>query len=79
MMELERDTERSRQKQGRPRQVVPTRLVRITLSLRPGQDADLLAFFERLPAGQRAQAVKRALRRSGIGWMPDSGEVPRSL
>lgn len=79
MMELERDTERSRQKPGRPRQVVPTCLVRITLSLRPGQDADLLAFFERLPAGQRAQAVKRALRRSGTGWMSDSGEVPRSL
>ena len=41
---------------GRPPLDVPARLIRITLSLRPGEDDDLLAFF-----------VPVAGRRSGAG------------
>jgi hypothetical protein len=52
---------------GRPLLAIPTRLVRITLSLRPGEDDDLLAFFSRLPPGGRAQAVVTALRQGGMG------------
>jgi hypothetical protein len=43
------------------------RLIRITLSLRPGEDDDLLAFFETIPAGGRARAVMTALRQGGVG------------
>lgn len=52
---------------GRPPLDVPARLIRITLSLRPGEDDDLLAFFDRLPAGGRARAVVTALRQGGVG------------
>lgn len=53
---------------GRPPLAVPARLIRITLSLRPGEDDDLLVFFDELPAGSRAQAVVTALRQgSGVG------------
>ncbi len=53
---------------GRPPLDVPARLIRITLSLRPGEDDDLLAFFDQLPAGSRARAVVTALRQgSGMG------------
>jgi hypothetical protein len=51
---------------GRPPLDVPARLIRITLSLRPGEDDDLLAFFDRLPAGGRARAVVTALRQGGV-------------
>jgi hypothetical protein len=52
---------------GRPPLAVPARLIRITLSLRPGEDDDLLAFFDRLSAGGRARAVVTALRQGGVG------------
>lgn len=52
---------------GRPSLDVPARLVRITLSLRPGEDDDLLAFFDGLPIGSRARAVVTALRQGGVG------------
>jgi hypothetical protein len=52
---------------GRPPLDVPARLIRITLSLRPGEDDDLLVFFDRLPAGGRARAVVTALRQGGVG------------
>ena len=51
---------------GRPSLAVPARLIRITLSLRPGEDDDLLAFFDGLPAGSRARTVVTALRQGGV-------------
>jgi hypothetical protein len=51
---------------GRPPLAVPARLIRITLSLRPGEDDDLLVFFDELPAGSRARAVVTALRQGGV-------------
>jgi hypothetical protein len=52
---------------GRPPLAAPARLFRLTLSLRPGEDDDLIAFFEELPAGSRARAVVTALRQGGVG------------
>ncbi len=53
-------------RRGRP--VLPGRLVEIHihLRLRAGEDDDLLAFFERLPAGRRTVALKTALRAGGM-------------
>ena len=58
---------------GRPPLAVPSRLVRITLSLRPGEDDDLLDFFDAIPPGGRAQAVVVALRQGGVG--PAGGDT----
>ena len=51
-------------KRGRPRSVrsASARFVRLKLSLYPGEDDDLIAFFESIPLGLRAASVKRALR-----------------
>lgn len=54
-------------KTGRPPLAAPARLFRLTLSLRPGEDDDLIAFFDELPAGSRARAVVTALRQGGVG------------
>ncbi len=47
---------------GRPKQDPPSVVVRLALTLRPGEDDDLLSFFQRVPAGLRPAAVKQALR-----------------
>lgn len=46
---------------GRPR-LPPAVCIGIKLTLRPGQDDDLLAFFANIPPAHRAAAVCRALR-----------------
>jgi hypothetical protein len=40
---------------------------RFTLRLWVGEDDDLIAFFERVPSGQRAAALKTALRSGTLG------------
>ena len=57
---------------GRPKLSCTVRQVRITLSLRDGEDDDLLLFFNSLPDGRRAAAMKIALRLGGI----QSGVAP---
>lgn len=47
---------------GRPRRMVQPVIINIKLCLMPGQDDDLIAFFERLPARQRARRVQAMLR-----------------
>lgn len=47
---------------GRPRLPAPTRQVHVTLSLRPGEDDDLIDFFSVIPERMRASAIKTALR-----------------
>lgn len=42
-------------------------VVQVKLRLYPGADDDLIAFFDRLPHGHRASAVKAALRSGNIG------------
>ena len=52
---------------GRPRQI--QRSVRVTLSgwLHPEHDADILAWLNAIPKGQRMNALKTALRTGGLG------------
>jgi hypothetical protein len=54
-------------KRGRPPSVraASARIIRIKLRLYPGEDDDLIAFFEAVLPGLRAVEVKRALR-SGV-------------
>ena len=69
---------------GRPRLAVPVHRFHINLTLREGEDDDLIAFFSKIPARQRVVAVKMALR-SGtlpIGIMaelPDDEELADAL
>lgn len=52
---------------GRPRN--PTRSVRVAIigRLHPERDADILAWLDAIPKGQRMQAFKTALRTGGLG------------
>lgn len=52
---------------GRPPLTVKVHTIQVTLSLREGEDDDLLAFFGRHPPRQRARAVIAALRQGGVG------------
>ncbi len=51
-------------RRGRPRsdRAASAQIVRLKLRLYPGEDDDLLDFFEAIPSGLRAACVKRALR-----------------
>lgn len=51
---------------ARPSLDTPSRLYRVTLCLRPGEDDDLIAFLERLPPRGRATAVIGAMRAGGV-------------
>lgn len=47
---------------ARPKLAVPVRRYYINLTLREGEDDDLIAFLEHVPVRQRVRAVKDALR-----------------
>ena len=68
---------------SRPRAETPALIVQVKLSLRPGEDDDLLSFFERVPARLRAAAVKQALRSGGMAVqlddLPSDDEVEAAL
>ena len=51
---------------GRPKLECHVKQVRVTLSLRTGEDDDLLAFFTGIPNGHRAAILKIALRSGGV-------------
>ena len=51
---------------GRPKLKCQVKQVRVTFSLREGEDDDLLVFFTDIPNGQRAAALKIALRAGGV-------------
>jgi hypothetical protein len=61
-------------KRGRPRLTCHVRQIRFTLSLREGEDDDLLLFFADIPERRRAAALKAALRAGGISLK--AGSVP---
>lgn len=52
---------------GRPPLGIVVQTVRITLSLRPGADDDLIVFFAQLPPRSRARAVMTAMRQGRVG------------
>jgi hypothetical protein len=53
-------------RRGRPKLDCRVQQVRFTLSLREGEDEDLLSFFAGIPERRRAAAVKVALRAGGV-------------
>ncbi len=60
---------------GRPRKL--QRSVRVTLSgwLHPEYDADILAWLNAIPKGQRMNALKTALRNGGLLGSEADGEL----
>lgn len=61
-------------RRGRPRspRAASARRVFVKLHLYPGEDDDLMAFFDEIPEGLRAAMVKRALRSGMPGGSPSS-------
>jgi len=53
-------------RRGRPRKPGKAHVFRLTLTLREGEDDDLLPFFLGLQPGQYARAIKQALRAGGV-------------
>ena len=47
---------------GRPRLTVPVHRYYINLTLREGEDDDLIAFLANIPPRRRVKAIKTALR-----------------
>lgn len=70
-------------KRGRPRLTCHVRQIRFTLSLREGEDDDLLLFFADIPERRRAGALKTALRAGGVslsgGFTPDSDDLDLTI
>ena len=60
-----------------------TRIVQVKLSLRPGEDDDLIEFFDQVPGRLRVAAVKQALRSGGMSLkledLPSDTEVENAL
>lgn len=81
----ESQSERSvmNEKRGRPRLTCQVRQIRFTLSLREGEDDDLLNFFTGIPERRRAAALKTALRAGGVsltgGSIPDSDDLDLTI
>jgi hypothetical protein len=67
----ETDQQHERRGPGRPPNAVETLHVSIRLSLHPGRDDDLIAFFESLPWGTRATAVMAAMRSGNLAAAAD--------
>lgn len=68
---------------ARPRAETRAIIVQVKLSLHPGEDDDLLSFFEQVPARLRVAAVKQALRSGGMSVrlddLPSDNEVEDAL
>lgn len=68
---------------ARPRLEQHAIIVQVKLSLRPGEDEDLISFFGQVPARLRAAAVKRALRSGGmtvqLSDLPSDEEIELAL
>ncbi|MHB8135984.1 MAG: hypothetical protein ACYDH1_17375 [Anaerolineaceae bacterium] len=61
-------------KRGRPKLDCKVHQIRFTLSLREGEDDDLLFYFSDIPEWRRAAALKATLRAGGISLK--AGSVP---
>lgn len=68
---------------ARPRLEVETVVIQIKMRLHPGQDDDLLQWFEQMPRRLRAPAVKAALRAGGmtlaVADVPDDDEITAAM
>ena len=59
-------------RRGRPKLSEPAVVYRLALTLRPGEDDDLIAFFGAIPPRGRPAALKQALRGSTFENDPGS-------
>lgn len=68
---------------ARPRLAQRAVRIQVNMNLRPGEDDDLIAFFERIPLRLRVAAVKQALRSGGMSLqlddLPSDYEVELAL
>lgn len=68
---------------ARPRAATQAIVVQVKLSLHPGEDDDLLKFFEQVPPRLRVAAVKQALRSGGmevrLDDLPSDDEIADAL
>ena len=65
---------------GRPRKTGNLSIFRIKLRLWEGEDDDLIAFLQAIPAGRRSAAVKTAMRLGNISaitedYLPDEDDL----
>ena len=61
-------------KRGRPKLDCKVHQIRFTLSLREGEDDDLIFFFSDIPERRRAAALKAALRAGVFHLKPDPSQ-----
>ncbi len=68
---------------GRPRSTSLTVVIRATITLREGEDDDLIAVFQNVPARKRANFIKTAMRSGGLqvdmDGLPDDSDLADSL
>ncbi|MGC1378241.1 MAG: hypothetical protein WA821_18565 [Anaerolineales bacterium] len=64
---------------GRPKATALSVVIRAVLTLREGEDDDLIAVFQQVPARKRAAYIKTALRSGGmkveIDDLPDDDDL----
>ncbi len=66
-------------KRGRPKLDCKVHQIRFTLSLREGEDDDLIFFFSDIPERRRAAALKTALRAGGVSLKAGSVSITDDL
>lgn len=68
---------------GRPRATSLSVVIRAVLTLREGEDDDLIEVFQSVPARKRAAFIKAAMRSGGlqvnVDGLPDDSELADSL
>ena len=68
---------------GRPRSTSLALVIRAVLTLREGEDDDLIAVFQNVPARKRASFIKAAMRSGSLqvdmAGLPDDSELAESL
>lgn len=68
---------------GRPRATTLSLVIRAVLTLREGEDDDLIKVFQNVPARKRASFIKAAMRSGGLEVklddLPDDSDLAESL
>ena len=68
---------------GRPKATTLSLVIRAVLTLREGEDDDLIKVFQSVPARKRASFIKAAMRSGGLEIklddLPDDSDLADSL
>lgn len=68
---------------GRPKATTLSLVIRAVLTLREGEDDDLIKVFQSVPARKRASFIKAAMRSGGLEIklddLPDDSDLTESL